>query len=62
MDGHMPYDNVLTIEDGNVLFYHLKDIPNSLKEICKKLYRITGTKSYVLVSTDTYSGNLFKWL
>ncbi len=37
MDDPLPNVNVLTIEDGNALFYYLKDVPDNFKQICEKL-------------------------
>ena len=37
MDVPVPTVNVLTIEDGNALFYYLKEIANTFKQIAEKL-------------------------
>ena len=61
MDEKLPNAGVLTIEDGNTLFYYLKEIPDAFKQICVKLYN--QTKKYdVIVSTDMYSTNSVKAL
>ena len=44
MDEQIPNAGVLTIEDGNALFYYLKEIPDTFKQICAKLYN--QTKKY----------------
>ena len=41
------------IEDGNALFYALKDIPRNFKEICLKLFGIVSSKTCDMIfSTD----------
>ena len=37
MDVSVPTVNVFTIEDGNALFYYLKEIADNLKQIEEKL-------------------------
>ena len=41
----------LVIEDGNALFYALKDIPRNFKEICLKLFGIVSSKASDTIST-----------
>ena len=55
MDEQLPTAGVLTKEDGNALFYYLKVIPNTFKQICAKLYNQTKKYDDVVVSTDMYS-------
>jgi hypothetical protein len=54
MDAPLPNVDTLTIEDGNVLFYYLKEIPDNFKQITEKLYKMTVKGGDVLVSTDMY--------
>ncbi len=54
MDDPLHTVNVLTIQDGNALFYYLKDVPDNFRQICEKLYNITNNYKDVIVSTDTY--------
>ena len=51
----VPTVNMLTIEDGNALFYYLKEIPDNLKQIAEKLYNSTIKSNCVIMSTDMYS-------
>ena len=62
MDEKLPNVGVLTIEDGNALFYYLKEIPDTFKQICEKLYNQTKKYDDVIVSTDMYSTNSVKAL
>ena len=48
-------DFTLVIEDGNTLFYALKDIPCNPKEICLKLFGMVSWKTCDMIfSTDMY--------
>ena len=62
MDEKLTNAGVLTIEDGNTLFYYLKEIPDAFKQICVKLYNQTKKYDDVIVSTDMYSTNSVKAL
>lgn len=62
MDEQLPTAGVLTIEDGNALFYYLKVIPDTFKHICAKLYNQTKKYDDVVVSTDMYSTHSVKAL
>ena len=62
MDDPLPNANVLTIEDGNALFYYLKEVPDNFKQICEKLYNMTRNYEDVIVSTDSYSKTSVKAL
>ena len=45
----------LVIEDGNALFYTLKDIPRNFKEICLKQFGMVSSKTCDMIfSTDMY--------
>ena len=45
----------LVIEDGNALFYALKDISCNFKEICLKLFGMVSSKTWdIIFSTDMY--------
>ena len=45
----------LVIEDGNALFYALKDIPRNFKEICLKQFGMVSSKTCDMIfSTDMY--------
>ncbi len=61
-DAPVPSLDVLTIEDGNALFYYLKSVPDNFTQICEKLYNMTGSRGDVLVSTDTYKKGSVKSL
>ena len=62
MDEQLPNAGILTIEDGNVLFYCLKEVPDTFKQICTKLYNMTKMYGDVVFSTDMYSKNYVKTL
>ena len=49
----MPTDKSLTVEDGNAIFYIMKQIPDTFQTICKKLYETVSTGD-VIVSTDIH--------
>lgn len=61
-DERLPKDDILTIEDGNDLFYYLKDIPESFKQICAKLFKQASVNSDVIFSADMYNANSVKGL
>ena len=42
------------IEDGNAIFYFLKDLPPTFKEICGRIFDMVVRKSDVVFSTDMY--------
>ena len=45
----------LVIEDGNALFYTLKDMPRNFNEICLKLSGVVSSKTCDMIfSTDMY--------
>ena len=45
----------LVIEDGNALFYALKDIPRKFKAICQELFGMVSSKTFDMIfSTDIY--------
>ena len=45
----------VVIEDGNSLFYALKDIPQNFKEICLKVFGMMSSKTCDMIfSTDMY--------
>ena len=41
MDVPVSTVNVITIVDGNALFFYLKEIPDNFKQIAEKLYNST---------------------
>ena len=52
----MPSDaKTLNVEDGNAIFYCMKEVPATFKHACEKIYdvRIMG-KSDLLFSTGMY--------
>ena len=51
VDVPVPNENLLTTEDGNALFYYLKEIRDNFKQIAGKLYNNTIKRGNVLVST-----------
>ncbi len=62
MDDHLPSVNVLTIDDGNALFYYFKDVPDNFNQICEKLYNMTGNYKNVIVSNEIYKTTYVKAL
>jgi len=44
---------MFTIEDGNALFYYLKELPDTFRQICLKLHSMIA-HCYVIVHTDMY--------
>ena len=62
MDEKLPNSGVLTIEDGNALFYYLHEIPDTFEQICAKLYNQIKKYDGVIVSTDMYCKNSVKAL
>ena len=63
-DFTMPSDSkTLNAEDGNTIFYCMKDVPATFKQICKKIYDVNIVeKSDLLFSTDMYKKNSIKSL
>ncbi len=61
MDHPLPNTNILTIEDGNAVFY-LKKMPANFKQICEKIYSMTKHYSDDIVSDDIYSTSSVKAL
>jgi len=61
-DERVPTENVLTVEDGNALFYYLREVPDTFKQICNKLYNMTKHYGDVIVSTDSYTEGSVKAL
>lgn len=59
-DEQIPSADVLTIEDGNALFYYMKGIPGNFEEICEKLFSMIGAHGDV--STDMYKPDSIKAL
>ena len=55
----MPTDKTLTVEDGNAIFYIMKQIPDTFRTICKKVYETVSTGD-VIVSTDMYCSDSIK--
>ena len=49
-----PYDTTLIIEDGNALFYYMREVPSNFKEISQKVFDLMGKNCNVIFSTDTY--------
>ena len=48
------------IEDGNVAFYYLKDLPPNFRDICARLFDMVVRKSDIIFSTDMYLENSIK--
>ena len=54
---------MLVIEDGNTLFYSLKDMPRNFKEICLKLFGMVSSKTFDMIfSTDIYHPDSVKFI
>ena len=60
----MPSDaRRLNAEDGNAIFYCMKEVPATFKHICEKTYNVNMVgKSDLLFSTDIYKENYIKSL
>ena len=58
----MPSDaKTLNVEDGNAIFYCMKEVPATFKQICEKIYDVSIVgKSDLLFSTDMYKENSIK--
>ena len=61
-NGILPVENLLTIEDGNALFYLMKQIPNDFEKICLKIFGMIANQGDVIISTDMYSSSSVKSL
>ena len=61
-NGILPVENLLTIEDGNALFYLIKQIPNDFEKICLKIFGMIENQGDVIISTDMYSSPSVKSL
>ena len=59
-NGILPVENLLTIEDGNALFYLMKQIPNDFEKICLKIFGMIANQGDVIISTDMYSSSSVK--
>ena len=55
-------ENLLTIEDGNALFYLMKQIPNDFEKICLKIFGMIANQGDVILSTDMYNSSSVKSL
>ena len=55
-----PDDKTLVIEDGNVAFCYLKDLPPNFRDICARLFDMVVRKSDIIFSTDMYLENSIK--
>ena len=49
-----PQDTTMIIEDGNALYYYMREVPNNFKEISYKVFEVMGKNSDVVFSTDMY--------
>jgi len=56
-----PANDMLTMEHGNALFYYLKELPDTFRQICLKLYSMTAHGD-VIVSTGMYADDSVKSL
>ena len=61
-NGILPVENLLTIEDGNALFYLVKQIPNDFEKICLKIFGMIANQGDVIISTDMCSSSSVKSL
>ena len=50
-----PSVETLVIEDGNALFYYMKDIPKTFKHICSRIFDMLPISSNVICCTDMYN-------
>ena len=54
-----PWEETLTIYDGNASFYSLKDVPSNFQLICQKVFDILSKRGDIVFSTDSYvSGSI----
>jgi hypothetical protein len=55
-DGVLPQNpkDCLVIEDGNAVFYYLKEVPGTFGDIARKVFNLMNTKSNCIFSTDMY--------
>ena len=59
----MPSDaKTLNAEDRNAIFYCMKEVPATFKQICKKIYDVSIVGKFDLFSTDMYKENSIKSL
>ena len=60
----MPSDaKTLNVEEGNAIFYCVKEVPTTFKQICQKIHDISIVgKSDLLFSTTMYKENSIKSL
>ena len=61
-DFTMPSDvKTVNVEGGNAIFYCMKEVPATFKQICKKIHDVSIVrKSGLLFSTDMYKENSIK--
>ena len=55
-------DVTLLIEDGNALFYYMRELPSTFKDICYKVFDIMPKSADIIFSTDMYHVNSIKTL
>ena len=62
----LPYHQdakTLNVEDGNVIFYCMKQVPATFKQICEKIYDVNIVGKFdLLFNTDMYDKNSIKSL
>ena len=63
-DASVPSDmQTMNADDGNAVFYTMREIPRTFKEICRNVFGIiTSGKSNVILSTDMYKKTSIKSL
>ena len=53
-----PDEDTLNIEDGNITFYSMKEVPATFRKINEKIFDVsTARKPSVSFSTDMYQNN-----
>lgn len=50
----------LVVEDGNAVFYYLKEVPSNFKDISRKIFKLMSGNTDVVFSTDMYKVNSVK--
>ena len=48
------------VEDGNALFYYMRELPSNFKDISRKVFDLMDKNCNVVFSTDTYIPNSIK--
>ena len=55
-----PWNETLTVFDGNATFYALRDLPSNFQLICQKVFDVMTSRGDVVFSTDNYMPDSIK--